>query len=76
MNLQNPRGATMEAGPARPCNPDDATGFIRLNVLRLKVAVKVNGNELACPGEKSTKPEGAKPLDPSRPHFRRFNFDD
>ena len=34
--------ATMEAGPTQACNQDDATGFIRLNALRLKVAAKVH----------------------------------
>jgi len=36
--------ATMEADPIPQCgtyNQDDATGFIRLNALRLKVAAKV-----------------------------------
>ena len=33
--------ATMEADPTTACNQDDATGFIRLNALRLKVAAKV-----------------------------------
>ncbi len=33
--------ATMEADPTKACNQDDATGFIRLNALRLKVATKV-----------------------------------
>jgi argininosuccinate synthase len=36
--------ATMEADPIPHCgthNQDDATGFIRLNALRLKVAAKV-----------------------------------
>jgi argininosuccinate synthase len=33
--------ATMEADPTKAYNPDDATGFIRLNALRLKVAAKV-----------------------------------
>ncbi|MGA2240513.1 MAG: hypothetical protein ABSH11_00525 [Verrucomicrobiota bacterium] len=36
--------AMMEAGPVPPVrghNQDDATGFIRLNALRLKVAAKV-----------------------------------
>jgi len=28
-------------GPTKACNQDDATGFIRLNGLRLKVAAKV-----------------------------------
>ncbi len=31
----------METGPAKACHQDDATGFIRLNALRLKVAAKV-----------------------------------
>ena len=33
--------ATMEADPTKAYNPDDATGFIRLNGLRLKVAAKL-----------------------------------
>ena len=40
--------ATMEADPipqARDRNQDDATGFIRLNGLRLKVAAKVHGKK-------------------------------
>jgi argininosuccinate synthase len=32
--------ATMKA-KTKACNQDDATGFIRLNALRLKVAAKV-----------------------------------
>ena len=31
----------MEADPTKAYNQDDATGFIRLNALRLKVAAKV-----------------------------------
>ena len=31
----------MEADPTKAYNQDDATGFIRLNALRLKVASKV-----------------------------------
>ena len=34
--------ATMEA-KTKAYNQDDATGFIRLNALRLKVAAKVHG---------------------------------
>ena len=34
--------ATMESGPTKAYNQDDATGFIRLNGLRLKVAAKVH----------------------------------
>ena len=33
--------ATMEADPTHAYNQDDATGFIRLNALRRKVAAKV-----------------------------------
>jgi argininosuccinate synthase len=36
-----PMTATMKADPTKACNQDDATGFIRLNALRLKVAAKV-----------------------------------
>ena len=36
-----PMNTTMEADPTKACNQDDATGFIRLNALRLKVAAKV-----------------------------------
>ncbi len=32
---------TMEADPTKAYNQDDATGFIRLNALRLKVTAKV-----------------------------------
>jgi argininosuccinate synthase len=34
--------AMMEADPTKACNQDDATGLIRLNSLRLKVAAKVH----------------------------------
>jgi argininosuccinate synthase len=37
----NPHIATMEADPTKAYNQDDATGFIRLNGLRLKVSAKV-----------------------------------
>jgi argininosuccinate synthase len=42
-SLYNPHIATMEADPTKAYNQDDATGFIRLNGLRLKVNSKVNG---------------------------------
>lgn len=38
LSLYNPEIATMEADPTNAYNQDDATGFIRLNGLRLKVA--------------------------------------
>ena len=41
VSLYNPEIATMEADPTDAYNQDDATGFIRLNGLRLKVAAKV-----------------------------------
>jgi argininosuccinate synthase len=37
--------AKMEADPTKTYNQDDATGFIRLNALRLKVAAKVHGKK-------------------------------
>ena len=40
-----PMNATMEADPTKAYNQDDATGFIRLNGLRLKVAAKVHGKK-------------------------------
>jgi argininosuccinate synthase len=41
LSLYNPHIATMEADPTQAYNQDDATGFIRLNGLRLKVASRV-----------------------------------
>ena len=43
LSLYNPQIATMDADPTKAYNQDDATGFIRLNALRLKVAAKVHG---------------------------------
>jgi len=40
VSLYDPAIATMEADPTRAYNQDDATGFIRLNALRLKVAAQ------------------------------------
>jgi argininosuccinate synthase len=44
VSLYNPAIATMEADPTRAYNQDDATGFIHLNALRLKVAARVEKN--------------------------------
>jgi argininosuccinate synthase len=44
VSLYNPHIATMEADPTKAYNKDDATGFIRLNALRLKVAAQVHGS--------------------------------
>ena len=43
VSLYNPHIATMEADPTQAYNQDDATGFIALNALRLKVAARVHG---------------------------------
>lgn len=45
VSLYNPAIATMEADPTKAYNQDDATGFIRLNALRLKVAARVQGEK-------------------------------
>ncbi|WP_054957499.1 argininosuccinate synthase [Paenibacillus dakarensis] len=44
VSLYNPDIATMEADPTQAYDQGDATGFIRLNALRLKVAAGVNQN--------------------------------
>src|SRR5215469_12020026 len=44
VSLYNPEIATMEADPTKAYNQSDATGFVALNALRLKVAAKVHGN--------------------------------
>jgi argininosuccinate synthase len=43
VSLYNPDIATMEADPTQAYNQSDATGFIALNALRLKVAARVRG---------------------------------
>ncbi len=43
VSLYNPDIATMEADPTQAYNQDDATGFIRLNGLRLKVGTLAAG---------------------------------
>jgi argininosuccinate synthase len=43
-SLYNPDIATMEADPTQAYNQSDATGFIRLNGLRLRVAAEVRYN--------------------------------
>jgi argininosuccinate synthase len=45
VSLYNPNIATMEADPTQAYNQSDATGFIRLQALRLKVAAGVHGKE-------------------------------
>ncbi len=43
VSLYNPHIATMEADPTQAFDQGDATGFINLNALRLKVAARVHG---------------------------------
>ena len=43
VSLYNPDIATMEADPTEAYNQSDATGFINLNALRLKVRARVEG---------------------------------
>ena len=45
VSLYNPDIATMEADPTEAYNQDDATGFINLNALRLRVRAKVQGKK-------------------------------
>ena len=45
ISLYNPHLATMEADPTKAYNQDDATGLIRLNALRLKVAAHVHSRK-------------------------------
>lgn len=45
VSLYNPDIATMEADPTQAYDQGDATGFIRLNALRLKVAAGVSQNQ-------------------------------
>lgn len=42
ISLYNPHIATMEGDPTQAYNQDDASGFIRLNGLRLKVAAQIH----------------------------------
>ena len=44
VSLYNPHIATMEADPTQAYNQSDATGFIRLNALRLKVAAALEAD--------------------------------
>jgi argininosuccinate synthase len=43
-SLYNPAIATMEEDPAKAYNQNDASGFIALNALRLKVAARVHNS--------------------------------
>ncbi len=57
-SLYNPHIATMEADPTKAYNQNDATGFIRLNGLRLRVNAQVNGSaNLGAPESVAFKPK-------------------
>ncbi len=45
VSLYNPHIATMEADPTQAYNQSDASGFIALNALRLKVAARVHAEK-------------------------------
>ena len=55
VSLYRPDIATMEADPTQAYNQGDATGFIRLNALRLKVAAKVAKDGKKAPAKKKRK---------------------
>ena len=52
VSLYNPHIATMESDPTKAYNQDDATGFIHLNALRLKVAAQVHKSTKRSPRNK------------------------
>ena len=51
VSLYNPHIATMEGDPTSAYNQSDATGFIRLNALRLKVAAAVQSRKKSYRGK-------------------------
>ena len=61
VSLYNPHIATMEADPTKAYNQDDATGFIRLNALRLKVAAKVQKNKKMAREARPALRDGGQP---------------
>ncbi len=64
-SLYNPHIATMEADPTKAYNQNDATGFIRLNGLRLRVNAQVNGSaNLGAPASVALKPVKPKSVKP------------
>jgi argininosuccinate synthase len=55
VSLYNPDIATMDADPTNAYNQDDATGFIRLNGLRLRVGAMVQQNQKPAKAVKKKK---------------------
>ncbi|MBV9464464.1 MAG: argininosuccinate synthase, partial [Verrucomicrobiae bacterium] len=60
VSLYNPQIATMEADATGAYNQDDATGFIHLNALRLKVGASVHSSSKASPKKKSSPARGER----------------
>ena len=66
-SLYNPHIATMEADPTKAYNQNDATGFIRLNGLRLRVNSTVNGSaSVGAPASVAIKAQGAVKVVPEK----------
>jgi argininosuccinate synthase len=55
VSLYQPNIATMEADPTKAYDQGDATGFIRLNALRLKVGTRVHGSPLRKPSSPASE---------------------
>jgi argininosuccinate synthase len=53
VSLYNPQIATMEADPTQAYNQSDASGFIALNALRLKVEARVQNEQKAAASHRS-----------------------
>ncbi len=68
LSLYNPEIATMEEDPTNAYNQNDATGFIRLNGLRLRVASKVEAeNSKKKPAKKKpAKKKASKKKAPAK----------
>ncbi len=58
VSLYNPHIATMEADPTQAYNQSDATGFIALNALRLKVGARVHGKKRSKVGRRGSRAKG------------------
>ncbi len=72
-SLYNPHIATMEADPTKAYNQNDATGFIRLNGLRLRVNSTVNGSKSAvgAPDSVAIKAQGAVKVELDKPAAKK-----
>ena len=58
VSLYNPHIATMEADPTKAYNQSDATGFIALNALRLKVGSRVHARKTSRVDRRRSKARG------------------